>query len=87
MFGAILSVVGQSGRDEFAKEEKLVKMLAAIAQKVKAAKEKEVSYDSCSLSVAIFSYWYSGCLLHEIAHLRIPHFALIIVRKHNFGLE
>ena len=56
MFGAILSVVGQSGRDEFAKEEKLVKMLAAIAQKVKAAKEKEVSYDSCSLSVSIISY-------------------------------
>ena len=44
VFGAILSVVGQSGREEFAKEEKLVKMLAAIAQKVKAGKDKEVRF-------------------------------------------
>ena len=43
VFGALLSVVGLSARKEFGKEEDLVKMLAAIAEKVKAAKEKEVS--------------------------------------------
>ena len=43
MFGALLSVVGEAGRREFGKEEDLVKMLAAIAEKVKAAKDKEVS--------------------------------------------
>ena len=42
MFGALLSVVGEAGRREFSKEEDLVKILSAISQKVKAAKDKEV---------------------------------------------
>ena len=36
-------MVGQAVRNEFSKQEDLVKMLAAIAEKVKAAKDKEVS--------------------------------------------
>ena len=43
VFGALLSVVGAAMRREFSKQEDLVKMLAAIAEKVKAAKDKEVS--------------------------------------------
>lgn len=43
VFGALLSVVGENGRKEFGKEEDLMKLLAAIAEKVKAAKDKEVS--------------------------------------------
>ena len=43
MFGALLSVVGESMRREFSKEENTVKMLYAIADKVKAAKERELS--------------------------------------------
>lgn len=44
LFGALLSVVGQAVRNEFSKQEDLVKMLAAIAEKVKAAKDKEVGF-------------------------------------------
>ena len=44
VFGALLSVVGAAMRREFSKQEDLVKMLAAIAEKVKAAKEKEVRH-------------------------------------------
>ena len=43
MFGALLSVVGAKMRQEFTKQEDLVKMLYAIAEKVKAAKDREVS--------------------------------------------
>lgn len=43
VFGALLSVVGAAMRREFSKQEDLVKMLAAIAEKVKAAKDKDVS--------------------------------------------
>ncbi len=43
LFGALLSVVGASVRHEFSKQEDLTRMLAAIAEKVKAAREKEVS--------------------------------------------
>ena len=42
LFGALLSVVGESMRKEFTKEEDFVKMMSAIAAKVKAAKDKEV---------------------------------------------
>ena len=42
MFGALLSVVGEGMRKEFTKQEDLTKMLTAIAEKVKAAKDKEV---------------------------------------------
>ena len=42
-FGAVMSVVGEAGRREYGKEEDLVKMLSSIAQKIKAAKDKEVS--------------------------------------------
>src|SRR6218665_1424696 len=42
MFGALLSVAGGGMREEFQKQEDLVKMLAAIADKVKASKDKEV---------------------------------------------
>ncbi|ELT97555.1 hypothetical protein CAPTEDRAFT_183515 [Capitella teleta] len=41
LFGALLSVVGESMRTEFVKEEDFIKMTSAIADKVKAAKEKE----------------------------------------------
>jgi hypothetical protein len=43
LFGALLSVVGESMRTEFVKEEDFIKMTSAIADKVKAAKDKEVS--------------------------------------------
>ena len=43
LFGALLSVVGSSLRHEFSKQEDLTRMLAAIAEKVKAARDKDVS--------------------------------------------
>ncbi len=43
LFGALLSVVGASLRHEFSKQEDLTRMLAAIAEKVKAARDKDVS--------------------------------------------
>ena len=42
MFGALLSVVGKGMRDEFTKQEEFVKMLSAIGDKVKAAKDRDV---------------------------------------------
>ena len=42
MLGALLSVVGHAVRKEFSKQEDLSKMLSSIAEKVKAAKDKEV---------------------------------------------
>ncbi len=43
LFGALLSVVGAALRHEFSKQEDLTRMLAAIAEKVKAARDKDVS--------------------------------------------
>ena len=42
MFGALLSVVGNNVRSDYTRQEDLAKMLAAIAEKVKASKDKEV---------------------------------------------
>ena len=42
LLGALLSVVGQAVRHEFSKQEDLSKMLSSIAEKVKAARDKEV---------------------------------------------
>ena len=42
MFGALLSVVGANVRKDYTRQEDLGKMLAAIADKVKASKDKEV---------------------------------------------
>lgn len=41
MFGALMSVVGEKMRQEFGKQEELVNMLSAIADKVKAAKDRD----------------------------------------------
>jgi len=43
LFGALLSVVGQSMRNELSKQDEFVRVLSAVADKVKAAKDKEVS--------------------------------------------
>lgn len=43
MFGALLSIVGNSMRLEMTKQEDLVKKFSAIADKVKAARDKDVS--------------------------------------------
>jgi len=54
LFGALLSVVGQSMRNELSKQDEFVRILSAIADKVKAAKDKEVSIahaDNDSVSV------------------------------------
>ena len=42
VFGALLSVVGEKMRKELSKEEDVVRMFSDVAEKVKAAKEKEV---------------------------------------------
>jgi len=42
LFGALLSVVGSAMRAELSKQDVFVQMLSAIADKVKAAKDKEV---------------------------------------------
>lgn len=41
MFGALMSVVGEGMRNEFGKQEEFVNMLSAIADKVKAAKDRD----------------------------------------------
>ena len=46
MFGALLSVVGEKMRKELSREEDAVKMFSAIAEKVKASKDKEVGQSS-----------------------------------------
>lgn len=43
IFGGLLSVVGKSMRSEISKQEEFIRMLSAIADKVKAGKDKEVS--------------------------------------------
>ena len=43
LFGALMSLVGNAMREEFSKQEDLCKMLGSVAEKVKAAKDKEVS--------------------------------------------
>jgi len=42
LFGALLSVVGKSMRGELSKQDEFVHILSSIADKVKAAKDKEV---------------------------------------------
>jgi hypothetical protein len=42
MFGGLLSVVGEKMRKELAKQEGLIQMLSAVADKVKAGRDKEV---------------------------------------------
>jgi len=44
LFGALLSVVGKSMRSELSKQDEFVHVLSAVADKVKAAKDKEVSF-------------------------------------------
>jgi len=43
LFGALLSVVGQSMRNELSKQDEFVRILSSVADKVKAAKDREVS--------------------------------------------
>lgn len=59
MFGALLSVAGGGMREEFQKQEDLVKMLAAIADKVKASKDKEVG--DCRVLIP-----------HPVVKIRVP---------------
>jgi len=42
LFGALLSVVGKSMRNELSKQDEFVHILSSVADKVKAAKDKEV---------------------------------------------
>ena len=44
LFGALLSIVGANMQKEFNKQEDMVKILGAIAEKVKAAKDREVGH-------------------------------------------
>ena len=44
LFGALLSVVGKAMRSELSKQDEFVRILSSVADKVKAAKDKEVSF-------------------------------------------
>lgn len=55
LFGALLSVVGQSMRCELSKQDEFVRVLSAIADKVKAAKDKEVA-----VRVFLWVYWFKS---------------------------
>ena len=59
LFGALLSVVGQSMRNELSKQDEFVRILSAVADKVKAAKDKEVS---------VVFYTYMWCFIAFISN-------------------
>ena len=47
LFGALLSVVGKSMRNELSKQDKFVHILSSVADKVKASKDREVQFLLC----------------------------------------
>jgi len=49
LFGALLSVVGKAMRNELSKQDEFVHILSSVADKVKAAKDREVSFLCCVL--------------------------------------
>jgi len=69
LFGALLSVVGVGMRQELSREEDFVRMLSAVAEKVKVAKDrdKDVSHSYFTLAlctvtfyVVLMSYGHTG---------------------------
>ena len=57
LFGALLSVVGQSMRSELSRQDEFVRILSAVADKVKAAKDKEVSVVTLLVNVICWSVY------------------------------
>jgi hypothetical protein len=47
LFGGLLSIVGEGMRKELMKQEEFIRMLSAIADKVKAGRDKEVCLSVC----------------------------------------
>jgi len=58
LFGALLSVVGKAMRNELSKQDDFVRILSSVADKVKAAKDKEVLFPVYSKILCFFSQSY-----------------------------
>jgi hypothetical protein len=74
MFGGLLSVVGEKMREELAKQEEFIHMLSAIADKVKAGRDKEVCFRQQKNSCDIAINRTSGCRYEQIQFMTMNWF-------------